>query len=217
MAADACIAVFGGSGNTGREVIRVALAKGVRVRALYRPASQPANPPQGLEIVVGLPTDPDDVARTLRGTSSAILVFGPRLHRGVKPDVFCAVATQNVIAAMKALGMQRIVCQTGAMAAADNRNWSWGVRRFVRTYRRNFPEVNADRNAQEAAVVASGLDWLVAKPFRISGARAKGRVRALKDAHIGMFTSVRRADLAAFLIDEATNGRHHRVALNVVT
>ncbi len=212
-----CIAVFGGSGNTGREVIAEALKKGLLVRALYRPGSEPNLPLAGLEIITGQLTSADDVRRVLEGTDGAILAFGPRLKRGAKADVFCAAATENVITKMRSLGIERLVCQTGAMAGGDTPNWSPFVRRFVRSYRRNFPEVDADRDAQEAAVKASGLDWTVAKPFRISGARGKGRVRVAPAIRIGMFTSVRRADLAQFLVDEVTAGRWHSQAVYVVT
>jgi uncharacterized protein YbjT (DUF2867 family) len=217
VAPSGSIAVFGGSGNTGRELIAAALREGLLVRALYRPGSEPKPPSPGLEIVTGQLTSAESVERTLAGTDGAVLVFGPRLKRGAKADVFCAAATANVIAGMKALGIERLVCQTGAMAGGDTPNWSPFVRRFVRSYRRNFPDVDTDRDAQEAAVKASGLDWTVAKPFRISGARPKGHVRAAPAFHIGMFTSVRRADLAQFLVDEVRAGRWHRQAVYVVT
>ena len=144
-------------------------------------------------------------------------MFGPRLSRHVQGDVFCAAATTNIIEAMKSLGIERLVCQTGAMAGGDTPNWSPFVRRFVKSYRRNFPQVDADRDAQEAAVKASGLDWTLTKPFRISGAAGKGRVRVAPAIRIGMLTRVRRPDLARFLVDEIVEGRWHRQAVYVVT
>ncbi len=216
-ATEGTIAVFGASGKTGREVIASAIRQGVRVKALYRPGSEPATPSRGLEVVTGQLTNPDDVRRALQGTDGAILVFGPRLSRKVHGDVFCAAATATVIREMKGLGIRRLVCQTGAMAGGDSPNWSWAVRGFVRRYRRNFPEVDADRDAQEAEVKASGLDWTVAKPFRISGAKGKGHVRAAPNLRIGMFTSTRRADLADFLVAEVRAGRFPGQAIYVLT
>lgn len=217
LGTEGTIAVFGGSGNTGRDVIASATRQGLRVKALFRPGSEPSAAPRGLEVVTGQLTKPEDVRRTLQGTDGAILVFGPRLSRKVKADVFCAAATANVIREMKALGLRRLVCQTGAMAGGDSPNWSWAVRRFVRSYRRNFAEVDADRDAQEAEVKASGLDWTVAKPFRISGAKGKGRVRAAPNLRISIFTSTRRADLADFLVAEVRNGRFLGKAIYVLS
>lgn len=58
-----CLAVFGGSGKTGRELIAVALKKGLLVRALYRPGSEPGQTP-GLEIIIGQLTERGDIRRT---------------------------------------------------------------------------------------------------------------------------------------------------------
>ena len=209
------LAVFGGSGKTGRELIAVALKKGSLVRALYRPGSEPGQIP-GLEIIIGQLTERGDIRRTLEGTDGAILVFGPRLGRHAHPEPFCADATSRVIAEMKRLGIGRLICQTGAMAGGNTPNWSKVVRKFVARYRRQYPLIDADRDAQEVVVKESGLDWTLAKPFRISGARGKGRVRVAPAIRIGAFTSIRRADLAEFLVDEFTTGRFHKQAVYIV-
>jgi len=215
MAKIPCLAVFGGSGKTGRELIAVALKKGLLVRALYRPGSEPGQIP-GLEIIIGQLTERGDIRRTLEGTDGAILVFGPRLGRHAHPEPFCADATSRVIAEMKRLGIGRLICQTGAMAGGNTPNWSKVVRKFVARYRRQYPLIDADRDAQEVVVKESGLDWTLAKPFRISGARGKGRVRVAPAIRIGAFTSIRWADLAEFLVDEFTTGRFHKQAVYIV-
>lgn len=215
------IAVFGASGNTGRSVVACALRKGVRVRALYRPGSEPNPVPPGLEVVTGQLTQRDDVGRVLAGTEAAVLVFGPRLgglfsKPPVPPEAFCTPATANVVAEMQRLGVRRIVCQTGAMAGKGTANWSRGVGRFVQNYWRKFPEIAADRDRQERVVQESGLDWVVVRPFRISRARGVGKVHAAPAIHIGLFTSIRRDDLADFLVSEATAGRFHGQAVYAV-
>lgn len=215
------IAVFGGSGNTGREVIAAARRKGLQVRALYRPGSEPRDVPAGLEAVTGQLSAAEDVRRVLEGSEGAILVFGPRLgglfsKPPVPPQPFCAAATRTVVSEMQGLDLARLVCQTGAMAGDNASNWSGFVRRFVRNYRKNFPAIAADRDEQENVVKASGLDWTIVKPFRISGAHGVGRVRAAPAVRIGMFTSVRRADLAEFLVKELTDGQFHRQAVFAV-
>lgn len=215
------VAVFGGSGNTGREVIAAALKRGLQVHALYRPGSEPREVPAGLEVVTGQLSAPEDIRRTLAGTDGAILVFGPRLgglfsKPPEPPKAFCAPATATIISEMGALRIQRIVCQVGAMAGDNAKNWSGMVRRFVRSYRRKVPEIAADRDEQEKVVMGSGLDWTIVKPFRISLARGMGRVRAAPAIRIGMFTSIRCADLADFLVKELTDGQFHRQAVFAV-
>lgn len=118
---------------------------------------------------------------------------------------------------MKRLGIERLICQTGAMAGGDTPNWTRGVLRFVRRYRRKFPSVNADRDTQERIVRESGLDWTLVKPFRISGERRKDRVYVAPGLRIGMFTSVRRKNLSEFIVQEVTRGRNHHRAVYIVT
>ena len=134
----------------------------------------------------------------------------------IPPKAFCAAATATILSEMKALGIQRVVCQVGAMAGDNAKNWSGMVRRFVRSYRRNFPAIAADRDEQEQAVMGSDLDWTIVKPFRISQARGVGRVRAAPAIRIGMLTSIRCADLADFLVKELTDGQFHRQAVFAV-
>lgn len=217
----ASIAVFGGSGGTGQALIAAALGRGVKVRALYRPGSEPRDARAGLDVVTGQLTIPEDVRRTLSGTDGAVLVFGPRLGGFLSkppapPEPFCTPATNTIIEEMRRLGIRRLVCQTGAMAGGDSPNWSGFVRRFVRRYRRGFPAIAADRDDQERAVKESDLDWTVVKPFRISRARGTGRVDAAPAVHIGAFTSIRQDDLGGFLLEEVTQGRFHRQAVYAV-
>lgn len=211
------IAVFGGSGKTGQELIGVALARGLLVRALYRPGSEPTQKPSGLEVITGQLSEPADLKRTLHGTSGAVIVFGPRLGKHNNPQPFCADATSRIIAEMRQLGIERLIVQTGAMAGGDNLNWSRGVRWFVGRYRKNYPEINADRDKQEVVTKESSLDWTLVRPFRISGARGKGNPRVAPAIRIGMFTSIRRTDLAEFLVSEVSEGRFHKQTVYIVS
>lgn len=216
MVAMRCIAVFGGSGRTGRELIAVALKKGLLVRALYRPGSEPSERSQGLEVITGQLAEPADIRRTLEGADGAVVVFGPRLGRGSNAQPFCADATTKIVKEMKMLGVERLIVQTGAMAGGDNPNWSWFVKRFVRSYRRNYPAIDKDRDAQEVVTKQSGLDWTLVRPFRISGARGKGNPRVASAVRISAFTSIRRADLAEFLVSEVTDGHYQKQIVYIV-
>lgn len=211
-----CIAIFGGSGLVGKELIATAQKKGVCVKALYRPGSEPQGQTKGLEAITGQLTESADIRRTLEGTMGAIVVFGPRLGKRMNPKPFCADATARIVDEMKKLGMNRLIVQTGAMAGGDTPNWSWFVRRFVRSYRKNYPDIDKDRDAQEVVTKKSGLDWTLVKPFRISNARGTGRVRAQENVRISFFTHTPRADLAEFLLKELMDGSHHRKAVYVV-
>lgn len=211
-----CIAVFGGSGLVGKELVATALRKGLLVKGLYRPGSEPRGQTKGLEVITGQLTDPSKIQQTLEGAIGAICVFGPRLGKKDRPQPFCADATAKIVEEMKKLGMERLIVQTGAMAGGDSPNWSWFVRRFVKSYRKNYPEIDKDRDAQEVVAKGSGLDWTITRTFRISGGKGTGSVRALENVRISFFTHTPRPDLASFLLDELIEGTHHRKTIYVV-
>ena len=205
-----CVAVFGGSGKTGQELISIALKKGLKVRALYRPGSEPRESPPGLDIITGQVNEPADIRKTLEGTNGSIVVFGPRLGKRNNPQPFCADATAKIVAEMKKAGISRLIVQTGAMAGGgDAPNLSKGVRRFSARYKRDYPAIYADRESQEAVTRESGLDWTLVRPFRIANGRGKGNPKIAQSVKIGMFTSIRRTDLAEFEIAEVLAGRFH--------
>jgi len=69
---------------------------------------------------------------------------------------------------------------------------------------------------QEQLVRESGLEWTLVKPPRLTDGRARGRVVAGIDLQIGLSSSIRRADLAAFLVGECLEPRFAKQAVYVI-
>lgn len=211
------IAVFGASGMTGRAIVEAALRRGLEVRSLHRPGSEPREPGKGLEVVTGHLTSTDDVRRALTGTEAATCAFGPRIRRDEPvPAPFCEAATSNVIAGMRVLEIERLVVQTGAMAAGDDAILGSSYRRMRARYRERFHDIAVDRDAQERVVRESGLDWLLVRPPRIVPGGPTGRLRAAEAARIGLLAKARVGDLAEFHCDELSRPRFHRQAVYVL-
>ncbi len=212
MARELRIAVFGASGGTGQALVAAALADGHRVRALFRPGSTPGQSHEGLEVLRGQLAEAQDVGRTVAGCQAVICVFGPRPGQS---DLFCARATQTIVEAMRAEGVDRLVCQTGAMIGDWDANRAWSMRLMAGLFRRGNPALAADRARQEAIVQASGLVWTLVKPPRIVADAPATAVRAGAGLRLGMMSHVSRAGLARFLLDEAAHPRFPRQAVFV--
>ncbi len=58
------------------------------------------------------------------------------------------------------------------------------------------------------AITASGLTWTIVRPPKLADHDAIGKCRAGTDLPIRLWSSVGRADLAAFLVDEAEVPRY---------
>jgi hypothetical protein len=116
---------------------------------------------------------------------------------------------------MRAAGVRRLVCLTGAMVGELPRNVSLPMRVLAGLYRRRVPHPAADAAVQERLVMESGLDWLIAKPPRLTDGPATGCVRADPALRVGLLSRVSRRNLAAFLLDEMTLAHHARQRLYV--
>jgi putative NADH-flavin reductase len=192
------ICVFGASGATGLALTQQAVARGHDVTAFVRSEAAKEKLPPGVTIVVGSLLNRGDIERAVIGMDAVICVIGPRPS---SPEAFCAEATRNIIEAMQAQGMRRLLCLTGAMVG-DYPHLSWFMRAMRNSYRKQQPALAHDRAEQERLVAASGLDWTVVKPSRLTNGRAAGRVRSGENLQVGAFSSISRADLARFMLDE---------------
>jgi putative NADH-flavin reductase len=191
------ICIFGASGATGLALTQLAREDGHCVVAFVR--SQPAKEklPPGVTVVVGNLLNRNDVEQALARCEAIICAIGPRSS---SPEVFCADSTQNIIEAMKAQGVRRLVCITGAMIG-DYPHLSWFMRRMKNSYQKQQSALARDRAEQEQRVATSGLDWTLIKPPRLTGGPARGRVRSGENLSIGALSSISRLDLSRFILD----------------
>lgn len=192
------IAVFGISGRTGRLLLATARGRGLDLVALARPTAD-VPVASHLRVLRGDLSDRGAVDEVVATARAVVCVLGPRPPFR---DAFCASATEAIIGAMKARGVARLICQTGAMIGPLPRTVSrpmrWAARRFAAAY----PAVAADRAAQEALVRASALDWTLVKPPRLTDRPSRRPVTAGPAISVGLLSSAARPALAAFLLDE---------------
>jgi uncharacterized protein YbjT (DUF2867 family) len=102
------IAVFGATGRTGKPVTELALQKGYKVRVLVRTPAKLTIDNPNLTVIEGDLTDPAKVQETVRGTDAVLLLLGmsPSVR---KPAGVRESAVRNVVAAMNATGVRRLI------------------------------------------------------------------------------------------------------------
>ncbi len=196
------LALFGGSGATGQQVIQQAVASGLRVRALVRPSSVrllPSERSHQLEIQEGSLLNEVDIENLVKDCEAVCCVFGPRPPF---TDLFCAGATRLIIEAMHKYGVKRIICQTGAMIGEYRQNRSWPFQLMVEVFNRLSHELAEDRATQEHLVQSSGLDWTLVKPPKLTHQQIRGRIVVGPEVKVGLGSQISRSDLAEFLLRE---------------
>jgi uncharacterized protein YbjT (DUF2867 family) len=201
--------IIGATGALGRDVVTDALGRGFEAAGLVRNPTGAALPDQ-LELIRGDVLDAASVKSALAGRDTVICALGTPSPR--KRSTLMADGTANLIAAMRGQGVRRLVCVTLLGCGPSRANCSLIYGRVIL---RALAPMMPDKEAQEQAVRASNLDWLLVRPPRFTGDKARGQLRVLRDGEPGRLGHVIRADLAHFLVDCATRPDEHHQALAV--
>jgi putative NADH-flavin reductase len=204
----ATLLVIGASQGIGLETVKCALAAGHDVRAFARGAAQIAIEDAKLTKITGDALDAAAVADAVKGADAVIQSLGaPKTALAVLAGTtLFSKATRILVDAMKAAGVHRLVAVTG-MGAGDSRGhggFLYDALMFPLVLKRIYD----DKDVQEQMIRASGLEWTIARPGLLTGGAATGRMRVLADRKDWQVGSVRRADVADFLLREAFERRY---------
>jgi putative NADH-flavin reductase len=197
------LAILGATGSVGRQIVSQALDAGHELTVLVRSA-QPGQFDERVAVVQGDATDPAAVDRTIAGSAAVLSALGHT--KGSSHDLL-ARASSNVISAMRAHGIQRLVVLAPATLSdpEDRRGPFYRFVGFVMPV--GMGVVTRDHDAQARLVKESGLDWTIVRgPGFFTDRPRTGRYQAgpiTPGAGMGMS----RADLAEFMLAAATQGK----------
>lgn len=192
---DVKVAVFGGTGGTGREVIDQALSAGHEVSALVR---QPGRLPlyDRMRLVVGTVGQQAAVAEVVQGQDVVISALGPA-QKG--PVTVCTDGVRAILAAMHTAQVRRLVVVSahGAAETHDRSLYSLALWMSVAGKMR-------DKEDMERLIRASDVQWTIVRAPALSNRGHTGTYRTGTDLKIGLTSKISRTDLADFLLREAT-------------
>ena len=203
--------IVGATGGTGQQLVTQALERGHRVTALvHRPPR--AEPRPAFTPVAGDVLDPGSLDRAMRGQEAVLSALGHK--RWLGPSRILSEGTRNLMAAMVRHGVQRFVCET-ALGISDAW-WQMGLyyTLFVRPV--ILPFYFWDKVRQEAVIRASNLAWTIVRPGMLTNGPSRGRYR--HGPHVGHWlwtVRISRADVAAFMLDQLTDGRYVRATVGI--
>ncbi|HEV7964807.1 MAG TPA: NAD(P)-binding oxidoreductase [Actinoplanes sp.] len=209
------ITVFGATGGTGQHLVVDALTAGHEVTAVVRGPSRLTIPVTAggarPAVVTADVLDPAAIEQAVAGRDVIISALGPRPKA---KDPICAPGAESIIAAMRATGVRRLVVITASGHVRD-RHDDFATRALAKPILRRLLRAGfADFTATDELVTASGLDWTIMRPVRLTDGGHKPYRTAVDHTVRGGFT-ISRADLAdatlAAASDPATAG--HAVAV----
>ncbi|XP_041796460.1 flavin reductase (NADPH) [Chelmon rostratus] len=148
------VAIFGSTGMTGQATLPQAVAAGYNVTVMVRdPVRLPADH-KASRVEVGDVLNKEDVKRTMEGQDAVIIILGTR--NDLSPTTVMSEGTKNIVEAMKARGIRKVV---GCMSA------------FLLWDRSKVPPrmipVTEDHDRMHTVLKTSGLDYVAVMPPHI--------------------------------------------------
>jgi putative NADH-flavin reductase len=192
--------VIGATGRTGQEVVQQALARDHHVTAFVRSPENIRLKNDRLIVLKGNAMNENELFRAMQNHDAVVSTLGPR--EVFKPSSMLHDSALATTRAMNRSGVKRHVVLSAAahFPGILNRIVSFIMRNHMR-----------DSLAMEAIVQASGLDWTIARPPRLTE-EGYATYRSREDAAPRMGFSLSRKAVAAFMLDAIEQRKHfHKI------
>jgi uncharacterized protein YbjT (DUF2867 family) len=188
--------VIGATGRTGQEIVRQAIARNHHVTAFVRSPENISLKNERLTVLKGNVMDENELFRAVQNHDAVVSTLGPR--EVFKPSSMLHDSAVATTRAMNRAGVKRLVVLSAAahFPGLLNRIASFIMRNHMR-----------DSLAMETVVQASGLDWAIARPPRLTP-EDYSTYRSREDAAPRMGFSLSRKAVAAFMLDAIEQKKH---------
>ena len=190
------LVVLGATGRTGRLVVEQALAAGHSVTALVRSPEKLTFRHPKLRVIIGDATDPSALSRALEGAEAVISTLGSR--KSVVAD-----SSSALVGAARESGARRVVILSSWLVQRDRMRVLTRLLTGIA-----MGSVVTDKVAGEELIRGSGLDWTIVYPSVLTDGPAVGSVVLPDGVTRGISDRISRADVAAWLVDAATEHRY---------
>ena|ERR1035437_7521818 len=191
------IIVFGASGGTGLEVVAQLLEAGHHVTVLLRHPDKFSIRHEQLRIIQGDVLQPLTFENLFFGVDVVISCLGSRNR---EPTTVYSEGVTNILNEMQKVDVTRIIClSAGGVVVPPNATF---IMKFVIKYilQRLFKYSYADMLKMETVLKNSDLNWTVIRPPRLLNGDKTGIYRTITNDYLPNMSSLKRADLAHYII-----------------
>ena len=192
--------VIGATGRTGREIVQQALERGHYVTAFVRSPESISFTNERLTVLKGNVVGENQLFEAMQNHDAVLSALGPR--KVFKPISLLHDSALATTRAMNRAGVKRLLVLSAAahFPGIPNRIVSFILRSHMR-----------DSRAMEEIVQASGLDWAIARPPRLTEENYT-TYRSREGAAPKMGFTLARKAVAAFMLDAIEQQKHfHKI------
>ncbi len=195
--------VIGATGRTGQEIVQQAIARNHHVTAFVRSPESISLKNERLIVLKGNAMDENELFRAVQNHDAVVSTLGPR--EVFKPSSMLHDSAVAITRAMNRAGVKRLVVLSAAA------HFSGLLNRIASFIMRNHM---CDSLAMEAIVQASGLDWTIARPPRLTQEDYITH-RTRENAAPRMGLSVSRKAVAAFMLEAIEQKKHFQQIMGI--
>jgi putative NADH-flavin reductase len=198
--------LIGASHGIGFELLQQALQVGHEVTLIARNPDRLDINHEHLNVVKGDILNKSAIEQTVNGQDAVCITIGTKPTR--KPVSVYSEGTKTTIAAMKKSSCRRLLCVSGIGAGDSRGHGGFFYDKIINPLL--LKKIYEDKDRQEVIVRQSELDWEIVRPgFLTNGART-GKYRILTNLSGVKAGNISRADVADFMLREASEMRYSK-------
>ncbi|GAB4017764.1 NAD(P)-dependent oxidoreductase [Spirosoma koreense] len=205
------ILIVGATGGTGKQAVEQALERGHYVTAFVRDPAKLLLQHTNLTIVTGDVLDAETLLPAVRRQDAVFCALG---NRPGQQGGAVEKGTVNLIGAMQTAGVRRLLVVSSLGVGTSYEEASLPSKLIIKTL---LSGVIDEKEKQEQAILASPLEWIIARPTRLTNGPLTGQYRLGEHLPFSTFAmpSISRADVAAFLLDQLEADTYVRKAVTI--
>jgi putative NADH-flavin reductase len=206
------VLIIGATGGTGRQLVSQALERGHEVTAVVRNPTALAMTHPRLRVLRGDVLDAASIDEAARGQDAVVSALGHK--KFFPPNRILSDGTRNVLRAMEAHGVSRLVCETSlGIGDATGRMGLYYTLLVVPVILQGY---FWDKTRQELLIAQSRLNWIIVRPGALNNGERREKYQ--HGDRIGSFfrtVRISRADVAHFMLNQLTDDTYLRAAPGV--
>ncbi len=194
--------IIGGTGGTGKELIKQALEGDHRVTALVRDPNKIKIKHSNLIVLKGNVLDIESLEKAAVGQEAVLSALGHK--RFFIKTTILSEGTKNIISTMKKYDVKRFICIT-SLGINDSR-FKLGLYYTLFVIPVILFFYFLDKSKQEKLIIESGLDWTIVRPGQLFN--GKKRAKYKHGPAVGNYVltkTISRADVAHFMLNQLTD------------
>ena len=204
--------IIGGTGKTGRELIKQGLAEGHLITAIARNPKNLKFDNPNFSVVKGDVLKPESLKNPFQGQDAVLSALGHKQF--IIKTTILSRGTKNIINAMNKNGVKRFICIT-SLGIKDSK-FKLGLYYTLFTIPFILFFYFLDKSKQEELIMNSNLDWTIVRPGQLTNGKKKTNYNHDTKAGNYILTKmISRASVAHFMLKNLDTNTYFYKAVGV--